>query len=320
MKAIRVHEFGGPEVLCLEDVPTPKPGPGQVLVRLHAVGVNPVDTYIRSGSYAAKPSLSYTPGADGAGIVEATGEEARSVISGTRVYVAGSVTGTYAEFCLCGTKQVHRLPDQVNFQQGAALGIPYATAYRALFQRARARADETVLVHGATGGVGIAAVQMARAAGLRVIGTGGTDAGRKMVREQGAHLVLDHHAPDYLKEIGALTEGRGVDVIIELVAHVNLGKDIGILAKGGRVAVVGSRGPVEINPRDAMSRDAVILGVMLFNASESEMAGIHGAIVAGLENGTLRPVIGREYPLNQAAQAHQAVMESGALGKIVLRA
>jgi len=318
MKAIRVHQFGGPEVLQLDEVPVPLAGPGQILVRVRAVGVNPVDTYIRSGAYAAKPIPPYTPGKDAAGIVEKVGGGVRQFKPGDRVYTGGGLTGAYAEYVLCEPAQVHPLPDKLSFSQGAGVNTPYATAYRALFQRAGAVAGEVVLIHGATGGVGIASVQLARAAGLVIIGTGGTAEGLRLVQEQGAHHALDHRAPGYLKQIRDLTNGRGVDVILEMAAHINLGKDLTLLAKGGRVAVVGSRGPVEINPRDAMGSDATILGVMVNNASEREMAGIHAALGAGLENGALRPVIRKELPLAEAAQAHKAVMEPGAYGKIVL--
>jgi NADPH2:quinone reductase len=318
MKAIRVHEFGGPEVLRLEEVPTPHPGPGQVLIRMRAIGVNPVETYIRAGTYAHKPALPYTPGNDGAGVVEQIGDSVTDFKSGDRVYTAGSLSGTYAEFALCKTEQVHRLPANVSFAQGAAMGTPYATAYRGLFQRADAKPGETVLVHGASGGVGTAAVQLARARGLRVFGTAGSDEGRKLAREQGAHDVFDHRAPDQFEQIMKATSGRGVDVIVELLANVNLGKDLTILAKGGRVAIIGSRGRVEINPRDAMQRDVDLRGMAMPNTSPAELASIHAALVAGLENGTLRPVIGKEFPLAEAAQAHRAVMEPGASGKIVL--
>jgi NADPH2:quinone reductase len=318
MKAIRVHEFGGPEVLRLEEVADPQAGPGQVLVRARAIGVNPVDVYMRGGGHAVKPPLPYTPGADAAGIVESVGEDVESVAIGDRVYVAGSLSGTYAELVLCNETQVHPLPDAVLFEQGAAVNVPYATAYRALFLRAQAKSGEVVLVHGASGGVGVAATQLARAAGLTVVGTGGTDEGRKLVKEQGAHFVLDHHAADYLDQLRELTNGKGVDVILEMLANVNLGKDLDVLAPKGRVAVVGSRGPVEINPRALMGRDASILGLTLMNASPQELKDIHAALVAGLTNGTLRPVVGREIPLADAGSAHEAIMKPGAYGKIVL--
>ncbi len=318
MKAIRVHAFGGPETMRLEEVPDPKPGRDEVVVRVHAAGVNPVDTYIRSGMYARKPPLPYTPGVDGAGTVAAAGEGVARFQPGDRVYTAGAISGTYAELALCRESQVHPLPSKVSFAQGAALGVPYGTAYRALFQRARALPAETVLVHGASGGVGIAAVQLARAAGMTVIATAGTDKGRALVEREGAHHVLDHSAAGYLDRLMALTGGRGADVILEMLANVNLGKDLTVLALGGRVVVIGSRGTVEINPRDTMSRDADIRGMTLFNTPERELAAIHAALHAGLENGTLRPVIGQEMPLAEAPGAHQQVMAPGAYGKIVL--
>jgi NADPH2:quinone reductase len=319
MKAIRVDEFGGPDVMRLVEVADPPAGQGQVLVRVRAAGVNPVDAYIHTGTYAArKPALPYTPGMDGAGVVEAIGEGVARVTLGDRVYIAGSISGTYAQLALCDESQVHPLPEGVSFAQGAAVGVPYATAYRALFQRAHAQAGESVLIHGASGGVGVAATQLARAAGMKVIGTGGTIEGRKLVADEGAHHVLDHHAPDYLQQLLALTGGRGVDVIAEMLANVNLDKDLSVLAKGGRVVVIGSRGRVEIDPRGAMGRDASIHGMSLLNAAAGELASIHAALVAGLENKTLRPVVGRELPLADAPRAHKAVMEPGAHGKIVL--
>lgn len=319
MKSIVVREFGGPDVMKVEDVPEPSPGAGQIVVRLRAAGVNPVDTYIRTGTHAVKPKLPYTPGSDGAGEVESVGAGVTAFEPGDRVYVAATGTfGTYAAKVVCTPQQVHPLPANTTFGQGAALGVPYATAYRALFQRANAKAGETVLVHGATGGVGIAAVELARARGLRVIGTGGTDKGLAAARDHGADVLVNHRAPGYTDEIMKATGGRGVDLIVEMLANVNLDRDLGMLARRGRVVLVGNRGRIEINPRDAMGRDATILGLVLFNASESELEEIHAALVAGLRSGTLNPVVGREMPLEEAALAHQAVLEPGALGKIVL--
>ena len=324
MKAIVVREFGKPEVMKLEEnAPDPAVGPGDVLVRIRAAGVNPVDSYIHTGTHARKPSLPYTPGFDGAGEVERVGADVKGLAPGDRVYIGGpghlpGGCGTYAERALCPPAHVHRLPDRTSFQQGAALGVPYATAYRSLFQRAAARPGETVLVHGATGGVGIACVELAHARGLRVIGTGGTDAGLASVRDHGADVVLNHRAEGYSDEIMKATGGKGVNVIVEMAAHVNLDRDLTLLSKHGRVVVVGNRGRVEIDARQAMGRDAAVLGMMLFNTSDSDLAEIHAAITAGLADGTLNPVVGRELPLADAARAHEAVMEPGAHGKIVL--
>jgi NADPH2:quinone reductase len=318
MKAIRVHQFGGPEVLKLEEVADPRPGAGQVVVAVRAVGVNPVETYVRSGQYAMKPPLPYTPGADCAGVVESVGEGVSSVRVGDRVYTASTISGAYAERALCDAKTVYPLPEKATFEQGAALGVPYATAYQGLFKRAEGKAGETVLVHGASGGVGTAAVQLARAAGFIVLGTGGTDEGRRLVRENGAHHVFDHTAGDYVEQIMRATGDQGVNIVLEMLANVNLAKDLTVLAKHGRVIVIGNRGEISINPRDAMARDADIRGMTLFNATESDLHRIHSALVAGLENGSLRPVIGKRFPLKDASAAHQAVMEKGAYGKIVL--
>ncbi|MGH8058151.1 MAG: NADPH:quinone reductase [Candidatus Entotheonellia bacterium] len=322
MRAIRIHTFGDPEVMTLEEVADPQPGPGQVVVRVHAVGVNPVETYIRSGIYP-KPPTPYTPGNDAAGVIEAVGPEVTQVAVGDRVYIAGSLSGTYADKALCLATRVHPLPSQASYAQGAAINVPYGTAYHALIQRARAVAGDSVLVHGASGGVGIAAVQLARAGGMTVIGTAGTERGRQLVRDQGAQHVLDHSAPGYLDQVVSLTSGRGVDVILEMLANVNLGDDLNVLARGGRVAAIGNRGPgnqgtATISPRAIMNRDASILGIGLANASERELVGMHAALVAGLATGALRPVIGQEFPLADAPKAHHAVIESRAYGKIVL--
>ena len=317
MKAIRIYEFGDPKVMKFEELPAPTPAAGQVVVRAAAIGVNPVDTYIRAGVYGQR-DFPYTPGTDAAGEVVEVGPGVTRAKAGDRVYVAGCVSGAYAQLILCNQTQVHPLPSHISFAQGAAMGIPYATAYRAIFHRAIAQAGETMLVHGASGGVGTAAVQIGRAMGLRVIGTAGTDKGRQLVLDQGAHHALDHKDPDYLKQLMDLTGGAGVSIILEMLANVNLGKDLTVLAKKGRVIVIGSRGPVEINARDTMSRDADIRGMTLFNTTESELLSIHAALVAGLENGALRPIIGKELPLADAPKAHEAVMMPGAYGKIVL--
>ena len=318
MKAIRVHQFGGPEVLKLEDVPDPQPGPGQVVIKVGASGVNPVDAYIRTGTYASKPNLPYTPGTDAAGVITVVGPDVQRVKVGDRVYTTASKTGTYAEQALCDEATVHRLPDHVSFEQGAAIGVPYGTAYRALFIRAQVKPAETILVHGASGGVGTAAVQLAHAIGVTVIGTAGSEAGMKLVREQGAQHALNHSAGGYLDELMKLTGGRGVDAIVEMLANKNLEKDLTMLAKKGRVAVVGNRGTIEINPRDAMSREADIRGVTLMNTSPEEYLLIHAALGAGLDNGALKPVIGKRIPLAEAGRAHETIMGSGTLGKIVL--
>ena len=306
----------------LEDVPPASAGAGQVLVDIKAVGVNPVDTYIRSGQYPSLPPLPYTPGADAAGVVAAVGSDVHDVKPGDRVYISGTVHGraygSHAQQAVCTIDQVHHLPSHVSFAEGAGVGVPYVTAWRALFDKARAIPGETVLIHGASGAVGVAAAQMASAAGLRVFGTAGTERGRQLAREQGAHEVFDHTAPGYEKEIVAKTGGRGVDVIVEMLANVNLVKDLELIAKRGRIAIVGNRGALELNPRLIMGKDATIVGFTNWNALPAELATAHAAIVAGMERSGYKPQVGKEMPLADAPRAHEEVLKPGAYGKIVL--
>lgn len=318
MKAIQVHKFGGPEVLEVHELPTPKPAVGQILVRVRAAGVNPYDTYMRNGTYPIKPPLPYTPGSDAAGTVEAVGDGVKRFKPGDRVYTAKTLTGGYAEYALADESQLYTLPEKISFAQGAGLWVPYGTAYTALHHHAKARAGETLLVHGASGGVGTAGVQIARAQGLTVIGTAGTARGMDLVRKEGAHHAFDHTKAGYADEILKVTGGRGIDVVLEMLANVNLATDLRLLAIRGRVIVIGNRGEITINPRELMSRRASVRGFTLWAATDAESAEIHAAIAAGLENGTLRPIVGKELPLQDAPQAHQDVMAPGAFGKIVL--
>ncbi len=319
MKAIIVREYGEPEVMKVEEVETPEPSGTQVLVKIEAAGVNPVDTYLRSGIHAHAPKLPYTPGKDGAGVVESVGPDASRFKPGDRVYTADSLTGTYAEYSLCDESQLGTLPENVSFDQGAGIWTPYATSYRALFQKAGAKAGETVLVHGASGGVGLAAVQWAKAAGLTVIGTASSDEGKQLVKDQGADAVFDHTDPDHFDDIREYTGGDGVAVIIDMLANVNLERDFECLAMFGRIVVVGSRGSIQFTPRLAMTKDARIFGMSLFNSSQTERDAIHAAIFDGLSAGSLRPHVSKRFDLADAPLAHHAVIENKALGKIVIK-
>ncbi|HWZ99367.1 MAG TPA: NADPH:quinone reductase [Candidatus Dormibacteraeota bacterium] len=318
MKAILVHEFGGPEKLKFEEVPTPRPAAGQVLVRVHAAGVNPYDTYMRAGTYAVKPPLPYTPGSDAAGVVEVVGEGVTKVKPGDRVYTAKTLTGAYAEYCLAVENQVHALPANVSFAQGAGVFVPYATAYHALHHEAKAHAVETVLIHGASGGVGTAAIQLARNIGLTVFGTAGSTKGLELVKREGAHQAFDHTKTGYTDEIMKATAGRGVDIILEMIANVNLSNDLKLLAIHGRVIIIGNRGDISITPRDLMARRSSARGFTLWALTEAELNDCFAGIGAGLANGTLRPIVAKELPLKDAPQAHIDVLAPGASGKIVL--
>jgi len=322
VKAILAREFGGPDVLTLADVPDPAAGAGQVRVRIHAVGVNPYDTYMRAGGYAIKPELPYIPGADAAGVIDQVGDGVTSLKAGDRVYISGTsqgkAHGAYAQYAVCDPAQAHHLPSNITFTQGAGVFVPYVTAWRALFGRANARAGDTVLIHGASGGVGVAATQFASGTGLRVIGTAGTDEGLAVVKAQGADHAVNHRTPGYLDTIANLTGGRGPDLILEMLANVNLDHDLGAVATGGRIVIIGNRGRVEIDPRKIMTKDVSVFGLALWGIPADDVRRAHLAIIAGLETGMLKPVVGVELPLADAARAHTMVMEPGARGKIVL--
>ena len=318
MKAIVVREFGEPEVMKVEDVLMHEPMGTQVLVKVKAVGVNPVDTYLRTGNHAHAPKLPYTPGKDAAGIVEAVGDTVTKFKDGDRVYIADSLTGTYAEFTLCEEKQLGALPDSISFEQGAGVWTPYATSYRALYQKANAKAGETVLVHGASGGVGIGAIQWAKSTGLTVIGTASSEEGKKLVTEQGADHVFDHTDDAHLAALKEITGGNGVEIIIEMLANVNLQRDFEALAMFGRIVVVGNRGSLDFNPRAIMGKDATVYGMSLFISLQPDRDLIHKAIFDGLKSGSLNPVVRKTLELSDAPLAHHEVIESKALGKIVL--
>ncbi|MGI8641032.1 MAG: NADPH:quinone reductase [Pyrinomonadaceae bacterium] len=330
MKAIVVKEFGAPDVMKFTETADLQPNENQVLVRVKAAGVNPVDTYVRSGVYANKPELPFTPGKDAAGIIEEIGANVTKFKVGDRVLTADSVSGTYAEFCLCEEKHLIKLPENVSFEQGAGVFVPFATAYRALFQKAKAQKGETVLIHGASGGVGTAAIQWAKNAGLKIIGTAGSDEGEKLVKEQGADFVFDHSneegrnprvskgAKSYLDEIKNATGDKGVDIILEMLANKNLTKDFDVLAMFGRIVIIGNRGSIEFNPRLVMGKDAGVFGMSLFNASPEDFREIHEAIYKGLSEGYLNPIVGKTFPLSEAAKAHHEVMETKAFGKVIL--
>ena len=323
MRAIRVHEFGAPEVMQIEEVPDPAAGAGEVVVKIEAAGVNPVDTYVRSGVYATLPDLPYTPGGDAAGTVEAVGDGVEGFAPGDRVFMAaiagGGHSGALGEKVAVTPNKIFHLPDNTSFEAGAALGVPYGTAYYGLHMRGEAKAGQTVFIHGASGAVGTAAIQMARELGMTVIGSASTDKGRQLILDQGADHAVDHSADGYIDEVRRLTGGDGPNLILEMLANVNLAKDLDVVAKYGRIVIIGNRGEIEINPRMTMMKNLDVVGLALPNAGPDGMAEIYAGIRKGLEAGYLNPVIGREMPLAEAAAAHHAVLEPGAFGKIVLK-
>ncbi|MEM6462418.1 MAG: NADPH:quinone reductase [Pseudomonadota bacterium] len=322
MRAIRAHEFGGPNVLQLDKTDDPTPGPGEIVFDMRASGVNPADTYMRNGTYAIVPDLPYIPGGDAAGIVSAVGPDVSEFAVGDAVFTGTALTfdltGCYAEKIKRSVTQVMKLPDQVDFAQAAAFGVSYPTAHWALFERGGAKGGETVFIHGASGSVGTSAIQLAKRAGLTVIGSGGTEKGLELIRSEGADLAVDHTRDGYLDQVTAFTGGQGPHLILEMLADVNLENDLERLAKYGRVVIIGCRGEITINPRVAMMKELDIKGIALWNATADKMKPIMADILSGVADGSLKPVVGKTMPLADAAGAHVAVMEPGAHGKLIL--
>jgi len=320
MRAVLVSKYGGPEVLKLENIPIPTPKEGEVLVRVHSAGVNPVDTYIREGNRNIGKDPPFIAGGDAAGVVEAVGDGVTEFKKGDRVYVVATHAGAYSEYTVAPVRNVALLSDKLSFAQGASIGIPYYTAYKSLYTIGRARPGETVLIHGASGAVGIGAVQIAVANGQRVIGTAGTEKGVQLVKSLGADLVFNHREEGYLDKILKATDGKGVNLILEMLANVNLDKDLDILAVRGRVVVIGCRGSIEVNPRKTMLKESSIIGTSLTTiVNESEWTEIKAGVQAGQKTGWLVPVVAKEYKLADAAQAQKDVIHnSGTFGKLVL--
>ena len=317
MKAMQIQAYGPASDLALVETDTPSFGPDQLLVKVGAAGVNPVDTYIRSGVNNYKANFPHTPGNDGSGIIVEVGEQVTQFKVGQRVYFSRNLTGSSAEFAVCNTTHTFPLADALSYEEGACLGVPYTTAHRALFGRANAKAGDKVLVHGATGAVGLATVQLALAAGMEVVASSGTEAGAALLREQGVETIIMHNDAAHLEPFQSLD--TGFDVIIEMLANHNLDQDLKALAFGGCVAVIGNRGTVEINPRDLMARDASVVGVALANVQPHELARIAKALLPLFEKGVLKPVIRHSYALTELGQAHEDVLKSGALGNLVIK-
>jgi len=317
--AVRVPAAGPSSIMRLETLPPlAYPSRGEIAVLVKYSGVNPVETYIRSGAYASVPPYPFTPGGCCSGIVTSVGEGVEKFSIGDRIYSARTVSGSYAERALINASFAWHLPSSIGFAEGAALGVPYHTAYRAVFTKARLKRNQTILVHGASGAVGVACVQMAKSAGCRVIGSAGSEAGRKAISEY-CDVVVSHGDINRVLEF---TNGTGVDAIIEMAAHKNLGADLKMLATGGTVVVVGSRGPIEVNPRDVMSRESTITAVMLWHAKPREFDEAAEYIADGLKSCKLKPLVGQIFEgLEKAADAHDEVIEhvKGTVGKIVIR-
>ncbi len=319
MRAIQVRETGGPEVLRLEDVPEPRPSDGEVLLRVHAAGVNFADYLARIGAYppAGRPPL--VPGLEAAGFVEALGPGVTGVEVGQRVMAWAR--GTYAELAVAPAWAVYSAPAALSFEEAAALPIAFGTAWHALVAVARIQPDEWVLVHAAGSGVGGAAVQVARQLGGRVIATAGQDWKLERARELGAEVVAGYEG--FADAARQATDGRGVDVVLEGVGKATFAASVRSMAPGGRMAIYGSpSGPrVELDTREAITRNLTLYGISVISSPlfPATVESFAREALGWFEDGRLRPVVDRVYPLEQAAEAHRRLMDRAHFGKLVLR-
>lgn len=323
MKAIVVHDFGGPEVLKVEDIAEPIPVAGEVRVKLAVAGVNPNEAYTRTGTYSFVPELPYTPGFDGAGIIDAVGAGVTDFAIGDRVFINASGTtkntGTYAEKAVVIASAVYHLPEKLSFEEGASLGIPGLAAYQAIVSRSEVKAEDTVLIHGASGAVGLIAIQIAKALGAQVIGSSSTEEGRQLILNEGADAAINHVKIDQYDDIYAVTDGKGPDVIIEMLANKNLETDLNIINKFGRIIILGSRGKIEIDPRHTMGKGTDIRGMSSAYLTDQQKRDSFKDILRFVEEGKVKPLVGDRLDLDQARQAHEIILDKKGNGKLVLR-
>ncbi|GAU93118.1 hypothetical protein RvY_05105 [Ramazzottius varieornatus] len=306
MKAIRVSELGGPHVLRVEEVPIPKPAQNQVLIEVKSAGVNPVEAQICNGEFGLC-NTPFTPGGDTAGIVAAVGEGVTQFKVGDRVYscygdAPPQPTGAYGQFMLAETRFVFPLADRLSFSQGAALGVPYFTALRALKYRAKAKAGESILIHGASGAVGIAATQIATALGMTVTGTAGSAEGLALIKLNGATIVSNHKDKDHAENLHKMIGKKGFDVILETNAHKNLALDTELIGQWGRIVAIGGDGATSINARTLLNTEATLTGVQLWKTTSEEWQTMADILAGLIEAGKIAPVIDTEYSLEQASE------------------
>jgi NADPH:quinone reductase-like Zn-dependent oxidoreductase len=322
MKALQINEFGGPEVLKTVEIDEPVPKGNEVKVRLYAAGINPSESYTITGTYAYNvPDLPYVPGSDGAGIIEEVGQNVNDLKVGDRVFISAIVaqrnTGTYAEKVVVDADVVYHLPKYLSFKEGAGLGIPAFTAYRALLQKAQIKAGEIVFIHGASGAVGTLTVQMAKAAGAIVIGSSSTEAGRDLILEIGADYAIPHITEENKTQLLTLTNDNGPDVIIEFLANQNLEIDSKIIADFGRIIIVGSRDTIEITPRNLMTNEATVTGMTVASPSKKDMQEMQHGVIGLLNIEAIKPVIGNQFTLDEGTEAHKSLMNSSGNGRTI---
>lgn len=319
MKAIQMAQYGGPDVLKIQDVQIGKPGKGQVLINIKAAGVNFIDVYQRYGTYPVK--LPYIPGFEASGIVEAVGEDVKNVKVGDRVAYAHE-PGSYAEKSLVRAEFLIPLPSELSFEQGAAFPLQGMTAHYLLHEFRKVKANDTVLIHAAAGGMGLLLVQWAKHLGARVLGTTSTEEKAKIAKEAGADEIILYTKQDFPSEVKRLTHGRGADLIIDGVGKTTFPGNLEAATLRGNIVIFGAAsGPADpISPNVLMVRSLTVSGGNLFNylLTKEELMVRAKAVLEGIKKGWLKLRIDQAFPLEKAKEAHQKLEERKTSGKILL--
>lgn len=319
MKAIQISQYGGPDVLKIQDVQIGKPSNRQVLIRIKAAGINFIDIYQRRGTYPV--SLPYIPGLEGSGIVEAVGEGVKSVKPGDRVAYLHE-PGSYAEQSLVNEEHVILLPSELSFEQGAAFPLQGMTAHYLLHEFRKVKPNDSILIHAAAGGMGLLLVQWAKHLGARVFGTTSTEEKAKIAKEAGADEVILYKKQDFATEVKRLTNNHGADLIIDGVGKTTFPGNLEAAALRGNIVIFGAAsGPADpISPNGLMRRSLTVSGGSLFNyiLNREEFLQRAKAVIEGILKGWLKLRIDQVFPLEKAAEAHQKLEERRSSGKILL--
>jgi NADPH2:quinone reductase len=320
MKLIQISQNGGPEVLKLVEVPTPKPGPGQALIKVAAAGVNYIDTYLRIGLY--KSTMPFTPGNEGAGVVEAVGPDVTGLKAGDRVAWA-MTTGSYAEYATIPVQQLVPLPDSVDYNTAAAAMLQGMTAHYLTHSTFPLKPGDKALVHAAAGGTGRLIIQMAKKLGATVYGTAGTDAKAALVKEAGADEAIVYTREDFVSEVKRFTGGKGVDVIYDSVGVSTFLKGLDVIRPRGMMVLFGqSSGPVEpfnpniLNPKGSLFLTRPSLAHHI--ATRDELLWRSGDILRWIGDSSLKLRIEKTYSLGEAPQSHRDLESRKMAGKLLL--
>src|SRR5215831_12207742 len=321
MKAIRVHEYGGPDVMKYEDVPEPKPGKGEAVVKIAAAGLNFIDIYFRTGLYKP-PMMPFTPGSEAAGTVVSIGEGVSEVKPGDRVAYAMSL-GSYAEYAVVPSWRLVKIPDKIDFKTGAAVMLQGMTAHYLTHHTFPLKRGDKAIVHAGAGGVGLLLIQVAKRMGAKVYATVGNEAKAQLAREAGADETIIYSQQDFEAEVKQLTNGKGVDVVYDSVGVTTFDKGLNCLKPRGYMVLYGqSSGPVPpVDPSVLFTKGSLFLtrpSLAHYATTRDEILSRTSALFDWIAKGELRLRIGHVYPLRDAAKAHTALAGRQTTGKVIL--